>query len=131
MNEETPAVGSVKWMDLTVPNAIAVKDFYAAVTGWQVQSFQMEGYEDYCMIPAGAESAIAGICHARGANASLPPMWMIYITVASVEASVAQCLKLGGEVIRAPFEMGEMGKFAVIRDPAGACAALFQPASIT
>ena len=31
---ELPKPGSIVWSDLTVPNAEAVRDFYARVTGW-------------------------------------------------------------------------------------------------
>ena len=68
---------------------------------------------------------IAGICHARGSNAGLPPTWLVYITVEDVDASAQTCRELGGEVVAAPRDMGEMGRFCVIQDPAGAIAALF------
>ena len=37
------------------------------------------------MIPPGAAQPVSGICHARGSNADLPPVWLIYITVADLE----------------------------------------------
>jgi predicted enzyme related to lactoylglutathione lyase len=36
MNERNrPEVGSVGWIDLTVPEAEEVRDFYSAVVGWK------------------------------------------------------------------------------------------------
>ena len=35
MSGTGPAVGSISWVDLTVPDAPGVRDFYAAVTGWR------------------------------------------------------------------------------------------------
>ena len=41
--------GTIGWIDLTVKNATAVRDFYAQVTGWNHSSIDMGGYEDFCM----------------------------------------------------------------------------------
>jgi predicted enzyme related to lactoylglutathione lyase len=120
----TPPVGSVTWRDLTVANASEIRDFYAAVVGWKPSAQSMGDYDDYNMtIPATGETA-AGICHARGGNAGIPPHWLIYITVADVDASASRCTELGGKVLDGPRSMGG-GRFAVIQDPAGAVAALY------
>lgn len=118
----------MSWFDLTVPNADAVRDFYRAVVGWAPTPVEMDGYNDYCMAPPGAEAPAAGICHARGSNANLPPQWLIYITVADLAASLAACEKGGGKIIAPVRDMGG-AKMAVIQDPAGAVAALYQPPS--
>lgn len=118
--------GSVGWFDLTVRNADAVKDFYSAVAGWRVMPVDMGGYQDYCMMPPRAKKPAGGICHARGENADLPPQWLIYITVADLAASLKACLARGGKVIRPARNMGG-ARVAVVRDPAGAVAALYQP----
>lgn len=126
MSESTPApLGSVAWTDLTVPNAVEVRDFYAAVTGWQPQPLDMGGYEDFCMNRPGDGTTVAGICHARGDNAKLPPQWLIYVTVADVEVSARRAVERGGAVVVGVREMGG-GRMCVIRDPAGAVLALFQ-----
>lgn len=117
------------WMDLTVPDAAKVRDFYANVAGWQVEPIPMDGYEDYVMKAAGSGEAVAGICHARGDNQHQPPQWLIYITVADLSASLSAVEKLGGKVLVGPRGGGEMGHFAVVQDPAGAVATLFQPAN--
>ncbi len=123
---KTPKPGTVAWFDLTVPNADTVKDFYRAVAGWGVMPIEMEGYSDYCMVPAGSKVPVTGVCHARGPNADLPPQWLIYITVPNLAASLKACVRKGGRVIRPATAMGE-AKVAVVQDPAGAVAALFQP----
>ena len=122
-----PKPGSISWTDLTVPNATVVRDFYAAVAGWTASPVEMDGYDDYSMnTPSG--TTVAGICHARGSNAGLPAQWLVYITVANLDESLKQCRELGGRVIAPPRDMGGSGRMAVIQDPAGAVAALFQPA---
>jgi predicted enzyme related to lactoylglutathione lyase len=126
MPEETkPAPGSIGWVDLTVPDAGRVRDFYSAVVGWTPTGLDMGGYEDFCMnAPGGA--TVAGICHSRGGNAGLPPVWLVYITVANLEASLKNTVERGGRIVAPPRSAGT-GRYAVIEDPAGAVAALFQP----
>ncbi len=70
---------------------------------------------------------MAGVCHARGANAELPPVWLIYVVVADLDASLAACRERGGQVIAGPRSMGR-ARYAVIRDPAGAAVGLYQAA---
>lgn len=121
-------VGTIGWVDLTVPECEAIRGFYERVVGWTSQPIEMEGYSDYCMIPPGGENPAAGICHTRGVNADIPAHWLVYITVANVEESVRTCVSLGGSIIRPPSEMGG-AKVAIIRDPAGAVCALYQAAT--
>jgi predicted enzyme related to lactoylglutathione lyase len=124
---ETPPVGAVAWIDLTVPDAAAVRDFYRDVVGWSVSEVKMGDYADFCMHPSQAAAPVAGVCHARGDNADLPPQWLIYITVAELDASLARCIQRGGKVVAGPKSMAGYGRVAVIQDPAGAVAALFAP----
>ena len=119
------AIGSINWRDLTVRDATAVSAFYSAVVGWKIVSLDMGGYNDYCMNAPGTGETVAGICHARGSNADLPPQWLMYVTVKDLNASLRQCRKLGGKVIRAIRSYGD-ARYSVIRDPAGAHVALFE-----
>jgi predicted enzyme related to lactoylglutathione lyase len=125
----TPAIGIIAWTDLTVPNADAVRDFYSEVVGWRANEVDMGGYADYSMQEPTSGKEVAGVCHARGGNAELPAQWLVYITVADLDASIARCTALGGSVIAGP--KGSGARYCVIRDPAGAVAALYQPAAGT
>src|SRR4051812_38158475 len=92
------ALGQIDWIDLTTPNAEAVRAFYEHVTGWTASPVSMGDYQDYCMIPAGGDKPVAGICHALGENGALPPAWLIYITVVDLDESVRRCADRGGKV---------------------------------
>ncbi len=121
-----PVTGTIGWMDLTVENATAIKDFYRQVVGWQITNVEMGGYRDYCMNEPETGKTVAGICHALGVNAQLPAAWLIYITVEDLNQSIAYVTELGGEIIIEPRDYGGQGRYCVIRDPAGAVAALYQ-----
>jgi predicted enzyme related to lactoylglutathione lyase len=120
-----PKIGAIAWTDLTVKPAVKVRDFYAAVVGWKFSEVDMGGYGDFCMNQPGNGQPVAGVCHARGENAGLPPQWLIYINVANLKRSLAACRRRGGKVVYPPRAMAG-GRMAVIRDPAGAVAALFE-----
>jgi predicted enzyme related to lactoylglutathione lyase len=128
MSDPKPEVGSVAWVDLTVPEAESLRDFYRDVTGWKPKPVTMGDYSDYTMNTPGGDRPVTGVCHARGDNADLPAQWLIYIVVANLDASIARCVELGGKVVAGPKSMGPQARFCVIQDPAGAVAALYQTA---
>ena len=122
---DKPSIGSIGWIDLTVENADEVRDFYSDVAGWKADNVDMGGYSDYMMSPPGGD-AVSGVCHARGGNADMPAVWMLYIVVEDLDTSIERCKARGGAVVAGPKKMGA-SRYCVIRDPAGAMAALYQP----
>ncbi|HKJ66771.1 MAG TPA: VOC family protein [bacterium] len=122
---QQPKPGDIAWIDLTVANAGDVREFYHEVVGWTPAPVSMGDYDDFNMlIPAEGKPA-AGICHAKGVNAGLPPQWLIHIVVEDLEKSVTKCQALGGEIIADRRKADGTG-CCVIRDPGGAVAALYQ-----
>lgn len=107
-------------------HADRVRDFYSKVVGWKPQAVDMGGYSDYAMVAPATKQMVAGVCWKRGVNAGLPSQWLVYLTVKALKKSIAACLKLGGKVIAGPRDLSG-GRFAVVRDPAGAVCALFEP----
>jgi predicted enzyme related to lactoylglutathione lyase len=114
--------GRVGWVDLTVDKAESLRDFYAAVMGWEAEGLEMGGYDDYVMTPIGSEEPAAGVCHRKGQNADLPAQWIVYFVVDDVQTAVHAALKRGGKLLRPP----EEGSFALVQDPAGAIFALHE-----
>ena len=123
---EKNKVGTIGWIDLSVPDATAIRDFYKTVVGWEHSPVSMGDYDDFCMLPPDSENPVSGICHARGTNKDIPPAWIIYIYVADIEKSAAACKELGGEILLGPKDFGGQGRYAIIKDPSGAVAALYQ-----
>lgn len=123
-SEEKPGnIGRIEWIDLTVPEASRLKDFYCAVVGWNSSEVDMGMYSDFNINLPGSFDTVAGICHARGGNENLPSQWLIYVRVADVKESIEKCQQKGGKVIDGPRRMAG-SNFCVIQDPAGAVMAL-------
>lgn len=121
-----PKLGTVGWLDLTVDDAGRLRDFYAAVCGWTPKGVAMgEGtYEDFAMQDADGR-AVAGVCFRRDENAKLPPVWIPYVVVEDLDASVAAAIERGAGVIDDRRPHG--GTMVVLKDPAGAVFSLFAP----
>jgi predicted enzyme related to lactoylglutathione lyase len=120
-------VGRIDWLDLTVTDASATRDFYRQVVEWSVQNVGMEDggerYADYNMLGEDGNPA-AGVCHARGVNVDLPPVWMIYLPVGDLVESLRRVQEEGGEVIKAMEGKDGEYVYAAVRDPVGAYLAL-------
>jgi uncharacterized protein len=125
--EAPPPPGRIAWADLTVADPVPIREFYRQVVGWAVQDVPMEDagetYADYSMLGGDGQPA-AGVCHARGVNAGLPPVWLIYLPVGDLDESIRRVHDEGGAVITA--QRGADGEYAyaVVRDPVGAYVAL-------
>ena len=128
--------GHVLWLDLTVENAESVREFYAAVIGWDATEVSMGEYSDYMMMASGDRPArapeqaqvVAGICHAKGENSGLPAQWVNYFGVVDLGQSLEKVSELGGKQVGEIRTYGP-SRFAVIEDPAGAVCGLFENVS--
>lgn len=125
--EAATRAGCISWLDLTVSDAAATRDFYRQVVGWSVQEVEMEEagkrYADYNMLGDDGSPA-AGVCHARGVNLGLPHVWMIYLPVGDLAESVRRVQEGGGRVIKATRGTDGQYAYAAVQDPVGACLAL-------
>ena len=122
MSEQT---GKIGWVDMTVDDAAALRDFYADVVGLRPEPVSMGDYDDFNMTLPGSGEPVCGICHALGGNKDLPGGWLVYFVVEDVDASASACIAKGGKVIVEPRALAG-GRFCVIEDPGGATAALYQ-----
>ncbi len=118
------------WLDLTVPNAVRAKEFYCAVLGTTTSAIAMKDhkgeYEDFCLYPCAKSGADAdagpgaGVCHARGANADVPAVWIPYFTIPNLNHAMDAATQRGGKVIYGPKTCGGSMQIVLIRDPDGA-----------
>ena len=125
MSDATRTPGTVAWHDLTVSDVRAVATFYRDVLGMTLEPVPMGGYWDFNLVPRSGGDPVAGVCHARGPNAGLPPHWLAYFVVDDLEGSLAACRAHGGSVLSGPSRAGA-GAVAVVEDPAGAVVALWE-----
>ncbi len=117
-----PIAGSMMFADLTVPHASLVKEFYQAVLGWEIEGVPMKdgeaAYEDY-MTKDAEGNPVGGVCHARGVNLGIPPVWMLYMHVEDPQQSMDACERMGGEIVRVVKNKEGNIHYAMLRDPQG------------
>jgi len=117
------APGGVSWNELMTTDAAKAKAFYTELIGWESKSQDMGGFEYTMFSQPGSSESIGGMMEMSGPEwegGAPPPHWMNYVTVADCDATVAQALALGGEVVHGPSDIPNIGRFAILKDPTGA-----------
>ncbi len=112
--------GKFVWFEHLSADQGAAQRFHAALFGWGITTTQM-GDRSYTMIVAGDR-----LIGAYGGEASGAAHWRAYLSVADVDAACASAASAGASVLEPPTEYGQVGRAAVIRDPAGAEVALWR-----
>ncbi|HMR05689.1 MAG TPA: VOC family protein [Polyangiaceae bacterium] len=123
MSTYTP--GRFIWHEIFTSDVEKTKAFYSKVAGWTTQTMNMTGM-DYTMFLAGEEQ-IGGIMSlAMIPTEGVPPHWLGYVSVPNVDEAAAATKSGGGTVLKAPEDIPNMGRFAVLQDPQGAVFAAFK-----
>ena len=125
MSDPTPN-GRFVWHDLMSSDPAAAKAFYGALFGWTFDDAELSDVGPMLMIQHGEET-IGGV-RALAPAAGAPSHWLGYVQVGDLDESVAQVTEHGGQLLGAPIDCTEVGRWAVIQDPSGAVVAPFQSA---
>ncbi len=115
------------WYELMTSDQPAAEAFYRAVVGWQMADAGQPGMR-YTILSA-AQRGIGGLMTlpAEACAAGVKPGWTGYIGVADTDAAARRIAASGGSIHRAPDDIPNVGRFAVVADPGGAVFALFTP----
>lgn len=114
--------GFFVWYDLFTPDKQASIDFYTAVTGWTMTTWDDGGYQMWT--PATGD-AIGGLEEAAEGS----PRWLGYVTVPDVDAAIERATSMGGAVFKPAYDVPNVGRMAEISDPAGAILGIFTSAN--
>jgi predicted enzyme related to lactoylglutathione lyase len=122
MGERTSyAPGTFSWAELVTSDGDAAKSFYSSLFGWQYEDTPIPDGSVYSMARRDAKRVAALY------ESEQPPHWNCYVTVASVDESAPRTGEAGGSVVAEPFDVMDVGRMAVIADPAGAALCLWEP----
>ena len=135
MSEEKscPQPGEFSWNELVTTDEAAAQKFYTGLFGWTVEPFggdkedQAEAGDDknYNLFKQG-DTMVGGLM--KCPKPGMPAHWLAYVSGEVVDATAAQAVKLGGQVMMPPFDVPDVGRIAVLKDPQGAAIGLFKPA---
>ena len=114
--------GSIAWFELSSPDPAAVAPFYAELFDWTVAGAPgMEGYL-FATTAAGEGTGAIQATEHGGADG-----WLVYFGTYDVDATLATAKANGAdELVPATDIPGDMGRFAVARDPQGAAFGLYR-----
>jgi uncharacterized protein len=113
--------GCLTWNDLGTLEIPPAVEFYTALFGWRTEAMETGGGPAYTVIMVGERSngGIREMTAEEGA-ARVPPAWIPYFAVDSVDASASRAGELGGSVVAGPIDLPNGGRIAAIADPQGA-----------
>ncbi len=110
------------WHDLLTADVAAAEAFYGTVVDW---TFEMQMSDYHVALANGV--AMAGIMTTPAELKGMPPYWAGYIHVTDVDAACAKIKSLSGKIHRAPWDVPDVGRIAIVSDPTGANFNIMQP----
>lgn len=123
------ATGAFCWIDLGTTDAAGAKRFYRDLLGWELVDSPMPGGgAPYTMIRHRGRD-VGGLYELTEemTGQGIPPHWLSYICVESLDETMGRVGSLGGEIKMGPQDVMDVGRMAVVQDPTGAVFALWQP----
>ncbi|MFD9410876.1 VOC family protein [Streptomyces sp. NPDC059989] len=109
--------GALVWNELNTPDVPAAAAFYSAILPVSTARSTMPGADVYTEFKVGGR-AVAGMMDLAQLPAGVPPHWMPYFSVDSVDEIQAAAERAGGSVMAPAFDM-VAGRMAVLADPQG------------
>ncbi len=116
-------VGKFVWHEQVSLEPKQAQDFYTQLFGWESEVFK-PGEVDYTMISSGGQTH-GGF--GKAMEGAPPPHWLSHVRVESVDETVEKAKSAGGKLAAGPYEMGEVGRIAILADPQGAYISAYQP----
>ncbi len=113
--------GEYIWYELMTPDIEGARAFYEAVVGWKIgDKSDMPGM-DYRMINA-PDAMVGGVMALDKdmIDGGAFPLWIGYVGVEDVDATVAAIKEKGGHVHMGPTDIPGAGRLAMASDPQGA-----------
>ena len=112
---------SLAWFELASPDPAAVAPFYSELLGWTIAD--ADGM-DYQFATTASGDGTAGI---QPASDGAPAGWLVYFWTDDVDATLARAVEHGAEVTDPATDIpGDMGRYAILRDPQRAAFGLFR-----
>ena len=114
--------GTPTWIDLGIPDLERAMAFYGAVFGWEFEVGPPETMRyTICRLDGRAVAALA-----ETDSSSTSFWWQVHFATADCDATVARVVDGGGSVVMAADDMMDLGRMAIVKDPAGTQFGLWQ-----
>ncbi len=124
-NQQPKPPGTIGWNELVTRDVEGSVEFYSKLLGWTANEMPMPT-GNYTIFNQG-EEMVAGCMAPPPEAEGAPTMWMSYINVEDLDATVAKAKELGAKMCKERVDL-PMGSFAIATDPQGAVIAFWQQA---
>jgi predicted enzyme related to lactoylglutathione lyase len=106
------------WRELVTDDVEGALRFYGGLFGWTWKGEDMGPAGTYWLASRDGRQLCGAMRTPPGPP--MPSAWSSYALVEDVDAACARAASAGGEVLRAPADIPDVGRFAVVADPWGA-----------
>ncbi|HZJ46405.1 MAG TPA: VOC family protein [Pyrinomonadaceae bacterium] len=120
--------GTFCWVELATTDANAAKSFYSQLFEWTFKDNPVSPEMVYTMVQLDGKD-VGGLYQMTPdmTGQGIPPNWLSYVSVKSADETTEKAKTDGATVLNGPFDVFTIGRMSVIKDPAGAVFALWQP----
>lgn len=111
--------GTVAWTELLSRDPAKAKAFFGETLGWTFEDFSFGG-PPYWVIKSG-DAMVGGLGGLDAGDVDTDDSyWITFIEVDEIDRRFQNAVELGATAIRAPHDVPNVGRVAVLRDPTGA-----------
>lgn len=112
--------GQFHWNELMSRDVERDKRFYQDTIGWTFEAMPMADGRTYWVANIGGQP-VAGIFPIDTPEfEGVQPGWMPYLAVDDVDARAAKAVIAGAQLMRPIFDVPQVGRIAILREPGGA-----------
>jgi uncharacterized protein len=115
---------SLCWNELATRDVDKAKEFYGALFGWEFSEMPGSSPAYHVIKNQGADNG--GIIQMDEKWGEAPPHWMVYFSVADVEATSRRVAELGAKLLMEPFDVPPVGRMCTVQAPQGAIFSVIQ-----
>jgi predicted enzyme related to lactoylglutathione lyase len=121
--------GHFCWNELMTRDIEGAKRFYQNTIGWSFEGMPMADGGTYWVAMLNGKSVAGIFSLVSPGYDGVPESWMSYLAVDDVDARVAKALKAGAQLMKAIFDVPNVGRIAILREPGGAGVGWMTPAT--
>jgi predicted enzyme related to lactoylglutathione lyase len=120
--------GTLIWNQCQTSDPARAAEFYEAVFGYEIDEVPVGGVGlPFRVLKVGGRG-VAGVREPVAQAGDVPAHWSTVFAVADTDETVARATEPGGTALMEPTDLPDIGRIAVLQDPAGAVFQVLQPA---
>jgi hypothetical protein len=121
--------GSFYWNELRTRDAERARRFYKDTIGWSFEATQTPDGHPYWVAMSGGKPVAGLFSLVSPQFDDVPESWMSFLAVDDVDKRVAKAIKAGAKLVMPIFDVPNVGRIAMLREPSGAGVGWMTPVS--